>query len=249
MWIWPLLCFLAGAAWADAPQIRSWDWQLSRIDPQTKVDLLDLEPDAVTADQIAQIKARGTYTVCYVSVGTAEDWRPDLHRFPREIIGNPFPEWPTERFLDVRRLDLLLPIMRDRFARCAALGFDAIEPDNMDAHWADTGFDLSEDDMLAYILALHQIAQELGLGLGQKNAPELTERLAGTLDFVLFEDCIALNYCSAAAPYVRRGKPALNAEYGVATADRAAACATSAEAGVLTLFKTLELTPQGEACP
>jgi hypothetical protein len=42
--------------------------------------------------------------------GSWENWRPDKDDFPPEILGNHFDGWAGERWLDVRRIDVLGPI-------------------------------------------------------------------------------------------------------------------------------------------
>lgn len=242
-----LFYFSLGVA-SEPTGITSWDWQLSDFDRSTEVDLLGTDPDLVTASDIAAMKSRGTYTVCYVSVGTHEDWRSDADVFPDAVLGAPYVEWEGETFLDIRRLDVLLPIMQRRFQNCADLGFDAIEPDNMDMYFAETGFDLTREDALVYISALADMAHEMGLGMGQKNAPEMTTDLVGKLDFLLLEECAELGFCADAAPYVAAGKPALNTEYAIAPEDRAEVCALSARIGILTIFKNYNLGTSGSAC-
>lgn len=242
-----LFCFSLEATF-EPEDITSWDWQLSDFDGGTEVDLLDTDPDLVTASDVAALKAQGTYMVCYVSVGTREDWRSDAGAFPDAVLGAPYIEWEGETFLDIRRLDVLLPIMQNRFQNCADLGFDAIEPDNMDIYSADTGFDLTREDALNYINALTDMAHDMELGIGQKNAPELTTDLVEKLDFLLLEECAELGFCADAAPYVAAGKPALNTEYAIAPEDRAEVCALSARIGILTIFKDYDLGTSGSAC-
>ena len=67
---------------------------------------------------------RGAYVICYLSAGSFEDWRSDAGRYPASVLGRPLDGWPGERWVDVRRTDVLLPILRDRIARCRAKGFD-----------------------------------------------------------------------------------------------------------------------------
>ena len=57
--------------------------------------------------------------------------------------------WPGERWLDIRRLDVLRPIMKARLDMCAAKGFDAVEFDNVDGYQNRTGFPLTGADQLA----------------------------------------------------------------------------------------------------
>ena len=53
------------------------------------------------------------------------------------------------KWLDIRRIDLLAPIMRQR-RPLQSQRFDGVEPDNTDIHLNDTGFLLTYADQLAY---------------------------------------------------------------------------------------------------
>ena len=52
--------------------------------------------------------------------------------------------------MDIRRLDVLAPIMEDRMIACKNKGFDGFEPDNVDGYLNDTGFDLTATDQLEF---------------------------------------------------------------------------------------------------
>jgi hypothetical protein len=58
--------------------------------------------------------------------------------------------WPGERWLDIRRIGVLAPIMKARIAKCARKGFDALEPDNINGYQNKSGFSLSGSDQLRY---------------------------------------------------------------------------------------------------
>ena len=68
------------------------------------------------------------------------------------MLGEPLEDWPGERYVDVRALDALLPIMRDRLAACRRQGFLAVDADNVDSYESDaTGFPLTRADGLRYV--------------------------------------------------------------------------------------------------
>ena len=77
-----------------------------------------------------------------------ENWRLDAGSFPASVKGGSN-GWPGERWLDIRQLSVLEPIMDKRLAMCAAKGFDAVEPDNMDGWQNRTGFPLTAQDQLS----------------------------------------------------------------------------------------------------
>lgn len=128
-----------GAVWKPGPG-TTWQWQItgSPVDRSFDVDMYDND-----ASVVAAIQAEGRAVVCYVNAGGWEDWRPDADRFPEDVIGSNLGQWEGERWLDIRRLDILGPIMESRMDMCKAKGFDGIEPDNVDGYQNETGFLLS----------------------------------------------------------------------------------------------------------
>ena len=228
----------------------NWDWQLSEpIRVPQGVEIFDTDPDSVSARTIRRLNQRGVYTICYVSVGTVESYRDDVLAFPASVVGRTYGDWPDERFLDIRQLDVLLPIMQARFQRCKDMGFDAVEPDNMDVYDNESGFRLSRRDGVRYILALADMAHEMGLDIGQKNVPEITRQLVGKLDFIITEGCFADDWCGEVAAYARAGKPVLAAEYTDTNVNWAAACAFARANNYSMILKDRDLTAALEICP
>jgi hypothetical protein len=132
------------------------------------VDLFD-----TPASTVAAIKARGAQAICYISVGTLENGRPDSASFPAQAVGAIYPQWPDERWLDIRRIDLIGPAMQARLDLCRDKGFDGVEPDNVDAYQnSGTGFAITEADEIAYLRWLSEQAHARGLSIGLKNVPE-----------------------------------------------------------------------------
>lgn len=249
--IWGLLAVaLAGPLCASAEGIASgvsWDWQLQApLDLGVPVDVLALDPDEVSAAEVAALSARAVTTVCYVSVGTLEDWRDDADRFPAALVGRAYDGWPGERFLDIRAGAQLLPIMAARFRHCAEMGFDAVEPDNIDLHVNDTGFPLTPADVVAWFTELAAVAHDLGLLVAQKNAPDLTAELAPFADFAIAEDCFAEGWCADLAIYPRTGRALLAAEYGAASDS---ICTAAAQLGASVIFKRRDVTRWRRVCP
>ena len=93
------------------------------------VDAYDLDGFDTPKATVDRIHANGGKGICYISVGSWESWRPDKGRFPKRILGRGYYGWPGEKWLDVRQLDALAPIMEARMDACKEKGFDAIEPD------------------------------------------------------------------------------------------------------------------------
>ena len=85
----------------------------------------NLDGEGTSSSQVEALHAAGAHVVCYVNAGAAEDFRDDVDAFPVDVLGGPLDNWPGERWLDVRALDVLLPIMAARMDACHRKGFDA----------------------------------------------------------------------------------------------------------------------------
>jgi hypothetical protein len=202
----------SAATWWHPPRHLTWYWQLTgtpRVEPVNATDIDGFDSSAAT---VAMFHVRGQHVICYIDVGTWENWRPDARRFPRSQLGRPN-GWPGERWLDIRRRSVLEPIMRARFAMCARKGFDAVEPDNMDGYENKTGFPITAGQQLAYDEWVARTVHALGMAVFEKNDPEQAARLEPHFDGVLDEQCNQYAECARFAPYLRAGKPVLNAEY------------------------------------
>jgi len=121
--------------------------------------------------------------------------------------------WEGEKWLDIRQIDKLAPILLARLDLCAAKGFDGIEPDNIDGFGADTGFPLTYADQLAFNRWLADEAHARGLSIGLKNDSEQVADLLPLFDWALTEDCFAQEWCEEMTPFIAVGKAVFAAEY------------------------------------
>src|SRR6185436_19329967 len=93
----------------------TWQWQIgdNDIDTSIEADVYDID---LYVDQaiIDELHAKGRKVICYISVGSWEDWRPDKDQFPPEVLGKDYEGWKGEKWLDVRQIEKLAPIMLAR---------------------------------------------------------------------------------------------------------------------------------------
>ena len=247
IWIAAGLLMAAPVAAAPPPG-TAWDWQLTEPIKPWAVPVFDTDPDSISKAAIGAMNRAGAYTICYVSVGTVEKYRDDVDAFPAPVVGLTYGDWPDEKFLDIRQLDVILLIMQARFQRCKNMGFDAIEPDNMDVYDNNSGFPLTREDGVRYIRALADMAHAMGLEIGQKNVPELTGDLIGHMDFAITESCFQDRWCEDVAAYPRAGKPVFDAEYTDKPTIFAQACAEAKALEISMILKDRDLHAGGESC-
>ncbi|KAF0108063.1 MAG: hypothetical protein FD146_1077 [Anaerolineaceae bacterium] len=239
----------AASPWHPAPG-DSFQLQFTGdLDLSVQADVYDLDLFDTDADTIADLHARGVRVVCYISVGSWEDWRPDADQFPEEVIGNDYEGWPGEKWLDIRQIGKLAPILRSRLDLCAAKGFDGVEPDNIEIHDNDSGFPITYADQLAFALWLANEAHARGLAIGLKNAPDMAADALPYFDYAVVEDCFYFNWCGQMAPFLEAGKPVFAIEYTDMDVDFAAACAEAESLGLTMLLKHRNLDAFREACP
>lgn len=234
--------------WHPAPGL-TWQWQLDEeLDTSVEAQVYDVDLYVDQSD-IDKLHERGVKVICYISVGSQENWRPDTDQFPLEVLGKDYDGWPGERWLDIRRIDLLAPILRARLDLCVAKGFDGVEPDNIEIYTNDTGFPLTYNDQLAYAHFLADEAHARGLAIGLKNAPDMVADSLSFFDFAITEDAFYYQWIGKMQPFIETGKPIFAAEYTDMQVDFHAACTWGREHNVRFILKNRILTAFRVTCP
>lgn len=201
-----------GVPWHPAPDDTLQMQLLGGIDTSYEADiyLTDMfdTPPPVIQEITATAKA-----LCYVSAGVREEWRPDADEFPSELLGNNVEGSKEERWLDIRALDAVRPIMSERVIECADKGFDGVAFANLDGYDNDSGFELDKTDQVAFNTLLGELAHENGLTAGMINAPELAEELEPQFDFALSTGCYEFDECERFRAFLNAGKPVFVIEF------------------------------------
>jgi hypothetical protein len=197
------------------PANTSWQIQLQgKVKTTFDVRLYDVDLFDTPQATINALHAAGRRVACYFSAGSYENWRFDASRFPAAVKGNGN-GWPGEQWLDIRRLDLLIPIMEARLNLCKAKGFDTVDPDNMDGYTNSTGFPLTAADQLAYNASIANAAHARGLTVALKNDLNQTTQLVPYFDWALNEQCFQYQECGLLNPFRNAGKAVMNIEYAL----------------------------------
>ena len=223
----------------------AWQWQLSgRVDTSVQVPVYDIDGYENSAEVVEDLHADGRKVICYINAGAWEDFRPDHKAFPASVLGKGN-GWDGERWLDIRRLDVLRPLMAERMDTCEAKGFDAVEPDLLDGYTNKTGYPLTAADQLAYNRMIADLAHDRGLAVGLKNDLEQIPQLVGDFDFAVNEQCAEYDECASLTPFVKARKAVFHVEYDVPAAEF---CPTSERLGLDSMVKRLSLDAWRRPC-
>jgi hypothetical protein len=209
----------ATARWLPRPTTAAWQWQLQgRIDTSVGAKVYEVDGFDTGAAVVRRLHRAGRRAICYLDVGSWESYRPDAGRFPESVKGKRYEGYPDERWLDIRRIGVLAPILRKRFGICRRKGFDAVEPDNLGGYTNDTGFPLSAADQLRFNRWVARAVKRRGMAVALKNDPEQAAELTPSFDFAVVEQCFQYDECGAFLPFIRSGKAVFEAEYEIAPA-------------------------------
>ncbi|MFJ4782470.1 endo alpha-1,4 polygalactosaminidase [Streptomyces sp. NPDC088794] len=223
--------------WQPTPGV-AWQWQLDgEVTPSVDVPVYDIDGFENTAADVARLHRAGRKVICYINVGAWENYRPDKGEFPKSVLGAG-DGWAGERWLDIRRIDVLRPIMEQRFDMCRDKGFDAVEPDLVEGYANKTGFPLTAADQLAYNRMIADIAHARGMAVGLKNDLPQIPQLLRHFDFAVNEECAQYDECGRLRPFTAADKAVFHVEYEVPNSEF---CAESRKLKLSSMSKKLDL--------
>ena len=240
----------SGAIWIPSPG-TTWQWQLGggEIDPNLNVPVYDVDLFETDPQLVATLHQGGKKVICYVSMGSWEDWRPDAAAFPPELLGKDYEGWAGEKWLDIRQIDKLAPILQKRLDLCRQKGFDAVEPDNIDGYQNETGFPLSAADQIKFNTWLANEAHARGLSIGLKNDSAQAAELLDHYDWAMTEDCFSQGWCEEMNGFIQKGKAVFQAEYTDTGVDFNKVCAAAKQTKFSPLLKKRDLDAWHQLCP
>jgi hypothetical protein len=180
-----VLLALAGCAPAGAPAAEP-----SASTNDTAL-VRELDPYLTSAGAVDRLHAQGARVLCRLALGVDETGRPDFDRLPAQVRGAAVPG-VTAYWLDVRRLDVLLPVLGDRLELCRDKGFDAVTGYALDGYQHASGFPLRQADQLAFDRAVLGLARDRGVGIALRVPPADATALAGQVSVVQDAALVAL---------------------------------------------------------
>jgi hypothetical protein len=207
----------AAAYWHPRPTVAPWQWQLQgRFELTPGASVYDLDGFRYSAEDVLAVHAKGAKAICYIDAGGWEEDRPDAARFPRRAIG--IEARPGVRWLDVSHYREFAPEIERRIAMCARKGFDAVDPDDLDAYENRTGFRIPARDQLRYNRWIAAAVHRHGMAVGLENDARQVEPLVANFDFAVVERCFQYEECEFAQAFTDDDKAVFEAEYDMPVA-------------------------------
>ena len=241
-----------GSCWKPAIG-TDWLWQLSCDTPGTcanldvKVPFYVIDAMGNPASTVAAIHKRGEHAYCYVDIGSWEDKRADASKFPQSVLGKVYIGWPHERWLDIRQLGVLGPIMVARMKVCVQKRFDGVQFDNVGDFHNSTGFPITAAESAYYTAWMANQAHEMGLSSAWENAPTNVAVLQPYMQALIFESCYKHSFCQQSAPMINAGKWVGGVDYNSALKDMSF-CPTYAKDRMMGAFRLLALKSYRVPC-
>ncbi|CAM9515895.1 unnamed protein product [Scytosiphon promiscuus] len=224
---------------------ESWNYNLMPpVDTTVDVDVVMIDMDDAQ-DTIDALHSEGKWVVCYISIGTVEEWRDDAEDFPAAAIGSPMEDWDGESWLDVTNDDLK-PIMTARVETAQSMNCDGVEPDNMDVYLQDNpGVSVTVAQQIEYNEWFAAQVHAHGMKVALKNCVELLSALVDSFDFAINESCIEWNECDGyGTTFLAQGKPVFHVEY----TNDLDMCDYTNSLGMDTIVKDYDLTAEFCSC-
>src|ERR1700709_294026 len=232
----------AAARWHPKPTTAAWQWELQgKFELTPGVSVFEIDGFEYPAADVKAIHGQGAKAICYLDVGSWEEYRPDASKVPKSSLGARYEGYPEERWLDIAPPKKFAPIIEQRIALCARKGFDAVEPDNINGWENKTGFPLTGAEQLTYNRWIARTVHKAGMSVALKNDSRQVKQLVGAFDFAVVEECFQYEECDLYKPFIEAGKAVFEAEYELPTSK----FCTEAEAlGFASIRKGLELFAQ-----
>jgi hypothetical protein len=188
-------------AWTPPPANAKFDYQIGgAYTPPSGVTVVSRDSEAAPA--------AGIYSICYINAFQtqpgAESWwktnHPDLLLRDRNgnlVVDEDWDELILDFSTEAKRT-ALTGIVGGWMDQCAAKGFKAVEPDNLDSYTRSKSL-LTQNQAIAYATSLSARAHAKGLAIGQKNTADLSTANAKKIgfDFAVAEECADYDECGA----------------------------------------------------
>lgn len=204
--------YLASTDLLKLSPLTTWNYQLINPLVQQSAKVFDIDMFNTNSQEIQSLKNQGYVVICYISVGSYEDFRPDANQFNSNDLGNVLGGGSADRWLDTRSATVRA-IMLQRLDLAKANGCDGVDLDNVDAFSSNSGFPLTTATQIEYNRYLANASHDRGLIVGLNNVAILVNDLINHFDFVVAEQCFQSGECQSYSSFITAGKAVFDVEY------------------------------------
>ncbi len=239
----------APARWVPAPDAK-FDLQFSTpMQLQRQVDFMVLDLADALPDEITTVKNNGAAAVCYFNGGSIDVEDEDFDSVAPLVIGRKLETEPTARWLDLRNIDEIAPMIRGRLDRCRDKGFDAALIGNLENYLFRSGFPIGERQQIAFNRFIADEAHKRGLSIGLWNSRSQIAPLADSYDFILVSGCFEDGWCNETGAFIEMGKPAFVVEFAESSRGDVEFCSANQTFGTMGIIKRRILDGWLRLCP
>jgi hypothetical protein len=200
------------ARFRPEPKTR-WQIQLSgAFDASVSANVYDLDPYTTDQATVTSIIAAGHRAICHLDAGAADMTLPDAASVPVELLGAP--DGTDRRWLDIRRWDVLRPVLSARLELCRAKRFQGVDADETYGYANPTGFDLTSADQLTFDRRVADLARSYGLAAGVRTLPDMAGRVEPFADFTVVDGCFTSPQCVNFFAFIEADKAVYDVETG-----------------------------------
>lgn len=228
--------------------VSSFHVQLTgEVDFNSGADVFDTDLFETTAANVQTIHDNGGYAIAYFNGGAWQPGMPDSGDYPDSVIGKtPMNGWPQERWLDIRQIETLRPLIAAKIAVAKSKGFDAVDPDNMDGYTnkETAEFNLTKADQIAFAKMVAEEAHKQGLAVFLKNGGDMMNELVNDFDGTVAEEAYKYKESEIYQPMRDAGKPVFLIEYRKPKKKKELADAIARGFNVVQAKKALKKTPK-----
>lgn len=211
---------MCNLAWSNSLANKEGKGSLNKlhqiVQPSDKDSIVLLDGFDATVEEVTKWKKAGKIVIGYISVGSSENWRPDIKKWTKEMTTKAMDEWDGERWVNLDNWELLKPIMISRFQMLYQKGFDGYEGDNIsvtDQYGKKADRDKYKDKNIAYAKWLANTAHNIGLLAFFKNGGEYQEEAVKYYDAVINEESLKFGEWEPYKAFYNANKPFFIYEY------------------------------------
>lgn len=177
---------------ANISQVNDWLCVYTGVDAeeiiQTKFDLVDIDPDEFTTEEILEIKESGKIVIAYISIGEAEEyryyWDPNASYLLEENPG-----WKENWYVDFSSKEWQGLIINDYIPLIKERGFDGLYLDTIETYQLEDRYpNCSKENMITFIKNISLTHRSSNFYMIPQNGLEIANDIMDYIDGIGVEE-------------------------------------------------------------